>query len=153
MQKAILGIAAIITVVLVAGGVFAYGHMPHNDAVRTAIQSGDYQAYTQAMAANNLSGKIPTLTQDQFDAVVAREKQQAPLRAAFDKAHQAVKDKNYDAWKSAMTEVSQLQVEQLTQEQFNELVKRESAHNETSTPGFHPGFGMRGHHRPMDARA
>jgi hypothetical protein len=99
--------------------------------VKAAIDSGDYSAYQQAVANQAMS-------QDQFNAVVAHNKAEAPIRDAMQKAHQAVKDNDYAAWKDAMTEVYQLQTQQLTQENFDAIVKMGDQ--------MGPRHGLRGWH-------
>jgi predicted helicase len=118
MKKLTLGITAVFAVLVVAAAAFAFGRGPMNGDVRDAIDTGDYQAYTQAMA--NRTNKT-MLTQAQFDAIVAHHAAEAPVTEAMDRAHQAMEDDDYDAWKESMTEVYRLKTEQLTKENFDAM--------------------------------
>jgi hypothetical protein len=162
-----IGIAVLLIVGLVAVGALAMGFkgglgnkggFGNNDAVQAAISSGDYNAYLQAIAANNSTGNHTrqrmTLTQDQFNKIAQQYQLEAPMRDARQKIDQAIKDDNYDAWASGMNAMLDFQKTQITQDNFNKIVQMEKdfqSRNKTGPrgPGMVGKFSDLGDDFPM----
>ena len=135
-RKNILGMLAITIVVAAIGSVAAFGGKftgidpQGRDNITNAIKANDYNAWQAAVSAQ--------LTQDNFNKLVQRyqtmsqrngnvsEKQGmlSGKQALSTEMIQALKDGNYDAWKTAAVNSNSPIVSKITnQDQFNILVQ------------------------------
>jgi len=136
-RKKIFGLLAITIVVATIGSVAAYGGKfpgidpQSRDNITNAIKANDYNAWQAAMSAQ--------ITQDNFNKLVQRyqtmsqrhgnmsEKQGTTFsgrQALNAQMIQAIKDGNYDAWKTAAVNSNSPLVSKITNEdQFNILVQ------------------------------
>jgi len=136
-RKKILGMLAITIVVASIGSVAAFGgrflgmDSQSRDNITNAIKANDYNAWQAAMSAQ--------LTQDNFNKLVQRyqtmsqrhgnmtEKQGTMSygrQALSAEMVQALKDGNYDAWKTAVVNSKSVLVSKITNEdEFKTLVQ------------------------------
>ena len=143
MKKAhILGIFAVLLVGLIAVGAFASpfggkgqggGMMYGNDAAKTALETGDYDAFVSAMNEQGESGRFAELTEAQFNEMVERneqrEEQMAAMQETRDAIHNALESGDYDAWHAAVISLDPVPelAEKITQENFDTYVKLHDA--------------------------
>jgi hypothetical protein len=136
-RKKLLGMLAITIVVASIGSVAAFGGKllgidPQNrDEITNAIKANDYNAWQAAMSTQ--------LTQDNFNKLVQRYQTMSQMHGNMSENNgtkfsgrqalsaemiQAIKDGNYDAWKSAVVNSNSTLVSKITNEdQFKTLVQ------------------------------
>jgi len=133
-RKKMFGLLAITIVVATIGSVAALGGkfpgIDHQsrDNITNAIKANDYNAWQTAMSAqitqdnfNKLEQKYQTMSQKHG---IMTEKSFSDRKALNAGMIQALKDKNYDAWKTAVVDAtSPLATKITTQDQFNVLVQ------------------------------
>ena len=138
MKKAqILGIFAVLLVGLIAVGAFASpfggkrkggGMLYSNDAAKTALETGDYDAFVSAMEEQGQSGRFAELTEEQFNEMVERSRQReeqiAAMQEARDAIHNALESGDYDAWYAAVITIEPVPdlAEKITRENFDTYV-------------------------------
>ena len=123
-----LVLAAILIVSLVAAGSFAMGFLGNgkglmqDESVNAALEAKDYNAFVTAIkdAAQNRASQI---TEEQFNEMAANYETQKPFIEAHQKVHDAIANKDFAAWQSAMNSMIELQKTQLTQENFDKIVQ------------------------------
>ena len=143
MKKApILGIVAVFLVGLIAVGAFAFpfggkgrggGMLYSNDAAKTALETGDYDAFVSAMGEHGESGRFAEMTAEQFNAMVEhnqqREAQMAAMQETRDAIHNALESGDYDAWHAAVSSIEPAPelVEKITPENFDTYLELHQA--------------------------
>lgn len=159
MKKApLFSISALLLVGLVAAGAFAMpfggfgkrGMFGSNDAIKEALEAGDYEAYMSALEENWKAYKAE-LTEERFNEIVERHNQMAENRAAMqetrehryqemaekrvamqetnEKIQQALENGDYNAWKEAVSTSGRSSriAEKITEENFDTYVKLHEA--------------------------
>jgi hypothetical protein len=136
-RKKTLGLLAITIVVATIGSVAAYGGKfplidpQSRDNITNAIKANDFNAWKEAISAQ--------LTQDNFNKLVQRYQTMSQRHGNMSEKHrtafsgrqalnaqmiQAIKDGNYDAWKTAVVNSTSPVVSKITNEdQFKILVQ------------------------------
>ncbi len=114
----------------------AKGMAARRDAMRNAqdaVKAGDYASWRDAMGVL-APDQNSTLTQDEFDAIVQRER-------AGEKVQQAIESNDFQAWTAAMSEQFSAQ---LTRERFDMIVKHHQEMQDNNTSDTARGPGMPG---------
>jgi hypothetical protein len=143
MKKApILGILAVLLVGIIAVGAFASpfggkgrggGMLYDNDAAKTALETGDYDAFVSAIEEQGQSGRFAELTEEQFNEMVERnrqrESQMAAMQETRDAIHDALESGDYDAWYAAVITLEPVPdlAEKITRENFDTYVRLHEA--------------------------
>ena len=109
------------------------GMLYSNDAAKTALETGDYDAFVSAMNEQGESGRFAELTEEQFNKMVERnmqrEEQMAAMQETRDAIHNALESGDYDAWHAAVISLDPVPelAEKITQENFDTYVKLHDA--------------------------
>jgi len=142
-KKTGLVVAALLIISMVAAGAYAMGFrgkglgiFSGNDAVTAAIKSGDYNAYTAAIESAT-KARVPT--QEQFNSLVEKYKQNAPMIEARQKAQQAIQSNDYAAWSEAMNALIESQKAQITQQNFDRIVQMHQKMQSNNSTMMHKG--------------
>lgn len=128
-NKTIPGILAIMIVVVSIGAVSAYGgkfigmNPESQDNIVNAIKANNYTAWKEAMSAQ--------LTEENFNKLVQRAQTMSQRHgnmseklALNQEMNQAIKDGNYNAWKTAAQKANSPMISRIdTQDKFNMLVQ------------------------------
>ncbi len=128
-NKTILGILAILIVVVTIGSVSAFGgkffgmNPETQNNIANAIKTNNYTAWKDAMSAQ--------LTQENFNKLVQRMQTMSQRHgnmseklALNQEMNQAIKDGNYNAWKTAAQKANSSMISKIdTQDKFNTLVQ------------------------------
>jgi hypothetical protein len=102
MKKTIIfGLAALMLIGIVAAGMPAMGHMlgmdrAGNDAIRTAIEDNDFDAWREAVTA--------TITEENFNEIVERYATMSERMQTHQDVRDAIYLGDYDAYKAAAEE-------------------------------------------------
>lgn len=100
-----LGVLALLLVGVVAVSAFAMPFGRGSDAVRDAIEAGDYAAWQEAVEAQHQQ-MMAGMTEDKFTEMQAHHAEMAEKRAERDASrealHDAIEAGDYDAWKNAV---------------------------------------------------
>ena len=149
-KKTVLVVVALVILSIVAAGAYAVGFggkvrgmFSGNDKVKTAIETGDYHAYTQAIESDIKSRQ---LTEEQFNKLAERYKAEAPMRDAREKAQQAIENNDYSAWSEAMNSFIESQKTQITQENFENIVKMRQEMKSNDSTMMHGRMNFSRHH-------
>lgn len=110
-------------------------------AINQAIENNDFETWKTAITE--------TLTQENFDKLVARNKAMTERKELQDAVKQAIANGDYDAYKKAFENLKG-SMEVMNEDDFNAMVERYKAGEAGgSVGGFgFPGIGLRGHHMP-----
>ncbi|MBW2986030.1 hypothetical protein KY333_01540 [Candidatus Woesearchaeota archaeon] len=143
MRKApMLGILAVLLVGVIAIGAFAFpfgekgqggGMLYSNDAAKTALDTGDYNAFVSAMEENSMSGRFSELTEARFNEMVERnnqrEEQMSAMQETRDAIHNALESGDYDAWHTAVSSLEPVPelVAKITPENFGTYLELHQA--------------------------
>jgi len=133
----VFGLLAIMIVVASIGSVTAFGgkfpgiDSPGRDNIFNAIKANDYNAWQTAMSAqitqenfNNLVQRYQTMSQRHGNMTEKQGITFSGRQALNAGMIQAIKDKNYDAWKTAVVDSTSPLVSKITtQDQFNIFVQ------------------------------
>lgn len=116
----IVGLVALSTFVMAYNSLGKGARVMNSDNVKKAIEAGDYNAFIQALKANNITApRLINMTQDKFNSLVTvykqSEQKSANMQARKQQIQQAIQNKDYNAWKQAMTV-------NISQDKFNNLV-------------------------------
>lgn len=149
-KKTGLVVIALLIISMAAAGAYAMGFggkgpgmFAGNDAATAAIKAGDYNAYTAAVESAT-KAKVPT--QEQFNGIVEKYKQEAPMIEARQTAEQAIQNNDYTAWSGAMNSIIDFQKAQITQQNFDKIVQMHQKTQSNNSTMMHKGMGFgRGH--------
>ena len=91
-----------------------------NGDVQKALEAGDYNAFIQALKADNITApRLINMSEDTFNTLATGYKQSeqkiADMQARNQQIQQAIQNNDYNTWKQAMTP-------NLSQDRFNTLV-------------------------------
>ena len=151
-KTTMFGIFALLVLCLAAAGAFAMGfggkgkmnHFGNNDALKAALQGGDYTAYINALQAANMTQKLQGMTQEKFNSIVQRYKDTAAMQESRQKIEQAIQNNDFGSWSSAMNEMIAKQQAQITKENFDRIVQmHQNMQNKNMTGMKHHGFGRK----------
>lgn len=136
MKKTILGLMALLLVGVVAVGAFAMpfgnqnsneekqgfgmrGGMFGNEAMRDALDSGDYQDYLDAFEESDRQFLATKMTEEQFNErrsnYQEREERMTEREANREATETAIEAGDYSAWLTAISESNSPMTEELTQ--------------------------------------
>ncbi len=111
------GIVALLLVGLV-GSAFAFGGIGFgNEAAKEALETGDYNAWKEAMSAE--------LTEERFDKMVERHQKMTEKRAEMEEAI----EQGYDAWKEFVEDKphGEKLLEAINEDNFDRFVEMHEA--------------------------
>jgi len=103
----------------------------NGSAIKQAIESNDFNAWKNAIMA--------TLTQENFNKLVERQKTMSERKQLIDAVKQAIKDGNYEAYKKAVENLMG-SYKVMSEDDFNAMVHRYN----TTESGMGFGYPMRG---------
>jgi hypothetical protein len=122
------------------GNNFVPGFMSEeqSSAVQQAIEDNNFEAWKAAITE--------TLTEENFDKLVERQKASDERMQLQNAVRQAIANKDYAAYKAAVNNLNSQNV--MSEEQFNAMAERYNATDQRTGvgPGFGPG-GIEGRHR------
>ena len=155
MKKAIqISLVALFLIVLIGISAFASGkgkgYPQDHAAIKQAIAAGDYDAFKQALATNNINDNAPQkeITQDQFNQMVERQKtmtaKKVEMETAMKAVNQALDANDYNAWKTAIATIPKMQMlsQKITQANFPKLVELHQAQQKVDSLEQELGLGM-----------
>ncbi|MBU1976264.1 MAG: hypothetical protein KKG59_07720 [Nanoarchaeota archaeon] len=151
MKAIMLGILAVFVVGMVAAGTYAFGGngFRGNDAMKDALETGDYDAFIDSVETGDKPFMAQHMTEERFNERVLQYQVHEEIRAA-------VEADDYEAWSEAMAKLERAHpmAEQITEENWDTFVEMHNARMdqdfETANAladelGFEPGQhkGMR----------
>ena len=146
-KKTGLILACLLIISMAAAGAYAMGFKGKGvrgfgaeGKIMDSIKAGDYNAYRQAVESLNLTLNGKELTQEEFNAIVQRYKQEAPLIDAEQKARQAAMNNDFSSWKDAMNARIDAEKMQVNEENFNSMVKMHSDIKANNSTMMHKGM-------------
>ena len=148
MKKKIgLVAVALLVISMFAAGAFAMGFSKGhgmffgNKEVKSAIESGDYNAYALAVDSEIKSRQ---LTQEQFNELSERYRMHAAIIEARENAWQAIEGNDYDAWSESMNDIIEIQKTRITKYNFDKMVELHKEMRNNNSTSVHHGmrFGM-----------
>ncbi len=93
------------------------------DAVKQAVDEGDYDAWKAAV--------IATLTEEHFNEVVERHAEREEMRESKEAVKEAIENEDYEAFLAAVAELDKVppHFEDVSEEAFLEIVERHQSGN------------------------
>lgn len=139
------GIVALLFIAMVAAGAFAFGgaggmpfggfggmRLEESDALKEAVENGDYEGYMAALEESWQAYKAE-VTEDKFNEIVQRHNEMsqkmAEMQEAREKVQQDLENKDYNAWKEAIgnSPCEAKLAEVITKENFDTFVEMHNA--------------------------
>jgi enolase len=113
-----------------------FANEEQSSAIKQAIEQNDFEAWKTAMEQ--------TLTQENFNKLVEKNKKMTERKELIDAVKQAIANGDYNAYKQAFENLkSSIQV--MNEDNFNSMVERYKAGGLIGGLGF-PGGEFSGHH-------
>ena len=118
MNKTAVVTAMILGMVAVTGTAFAFNggfSLENREAVMSAIENGDYEAWKAAIEDD--------LTEENFNRLVEMNQNRWMERQNMEAMRQAIENRDYEAWQAAVQNCERCDASEVTEEQFNLMVQ------------------------------
>ena len=149
-KKAVLILMGLLVISIVAASAYAMGFgsrgmngLQDNEELKSAIEAGGYTAYKTAVESG-IRKKVQ-LTEEQFNKLAEKYRQEAPMIEVRQKISKAIKDKDYSAWADAANSLIELKKAQINQENFDKIVQMHQKMQGNNSTMMHFARFKKGH--------